>query len=441
MKMLINNIYLRIFIIAMIIILLLVPTFLIEKQVEERENINKIAIEDVSSKWSGSQKISGPFLSIPIIRYEKVTKNSSENLVSEVIDQVQLFPTEYKINGIVSPEIRYRSIYEVVVYNSIINVSGFFNIEDLKSNNFDYKNLQLDNAILNFGITDLRGIENQIQLLWNNDSYIFNPGVTNNYVVSKGISTPVKLSFNFSTYQFSFILNLKGSQNLYFNPVGKVTDITLKSSWINPSFNGAYLPDDRQISKSGFSAHWNILNLNRNFPQVWINDSYNLNDSELGVDLIQPIDIYQKTYRAIKYAFLTLCLTFLAFFFIETLKKKFIHPVQYLLIGISLVLFYSLLLSTSEYINYYISYAISAILTILLISGYVRAILKSNKLTLLMSLMLVILYSFIFIIIQLQDSALLVGSLGIFIILAVVMFLSRKIDWQNLTNSSNNQVH
>jgi inner membrane protein len=425
----------------MIIILLLVPTFLIEKQVEERENINKIAIEDVSSKWSGSQKISGPFLSIPIIRYEKVTKNSSENLVSEVIDQVQLFPTEYKINGIVSPEIRYRSIYEVVVYNSIINVSGFFNIEDLKSNNFDYKNLQLDNAILNFGITDLRGIENQIQLLWNNDSYIFNPGVTNNYVVSKGISTPVKLSFNFSTYQFSFILNLKGSQNLYFNPVGKVTDITLKSSWINPSFNGAYLPDDRQISKSGFSAHWNILNLNRNFPQVWINDSYNLNDSELGVDLIQPIDIYQKTYRAIKYAFLTLCLTFLAFFFIETLKKKFIHPVQYLLIGISLVLFYSLLLSTSEYINYYISYAISAILTILLISGYVRAILKSNKLTLLMSLMLVILYSFIFIIIQLQDSALLVGSLGIFIILAVVMFLSRKIDWQNLTNSSNNQVH
>jgi inner membrane protein len=236
-------------------------------------------------------------------------------------------------------------------------------------------------------------------------------------------------------------LNLKGSQNLYFNPVGKVTDITLKSSWNNPSFNGAYLPDDRQISKSGFSAHWNILNLNRNFPQVWINDSYNLNDSELGVDLILPIDIYQKTYRAIKYAFLTLCLTFLAFFFIETLKKKFIHPVQYLLIGISLVLFYSLLLSTSEYINYYLSYAISAILTILLISGYVRAILKSNKLTLLMSLMLVILYSFIFIIIQLQDSALLVGSLGIFIILAVVMFLSRKIDWQNLTNSSNNQVH
>ena len=440
MKMLINNIYLRILIIAMIILLLLVPTFLIENQIKEREKINKDAIEEVSSKWSGSQKISGPFLSIPNIHYQKIKKNGSENLETEIIDQIHLFPSEFKINGVINPEIRYRSIYEVVVYNSYLEISGYFKTEDLKSNNLDFKNLQFNNATLNFGITDLRGIEKQVQLLWNGESYFFNPGVSNKHVVSKGISTPVKMIVNDSVYQFSFKLKLKGSQKLYFNPVGKISDITLKSTWNNPSFNGAFLPDERQISGSGFSAHWNILNLNRNFPQVWINDSNNMSDSEFGVDLILPIDIYQKTYRAIKYAFLTLCLTFLAFFFIETLKKKFIHPVQYLLIGISLVVFYSLLLSTSEYINYYWSYAISAVLTILLISGYVRAILKSNKFAILILLLLTVLYTFIFIIIQLQDSALLVGSLGIFIILAIVMFLSRKIDWQNLTNSADNQL-
>ena len=228
------------------------------------------------------------------------------------------------------------------------------------------------------------------------------------------------------------VLDLKGSQLLYFTPVGKVTDINLHSKWNNPSFNGAFLPDSRDISGKGFTANWNVLQLNRNYPQVWSNNRHKINNSSFGLNLLLPVDNYQKSYRSIKYAVLFIGFTFLVFFFIEVLNKVFIHPIQYILVGISLVVFYTLLLSISEHLKYNIAFIISAISTLILISGYVKAILKSNKLSFLITGILTILYTFIFVIIQLQDYALLIGSIGIFLILGLVMYFSRKIDWYDL---------
>jgi inner membrane protein len=236
-----------------------------------------------------------------------------------------------------------------------------------------------------------------------------------------------------STYQFKLSLNLKGSQLLYFTPVGKVTDINLSSDWPNPSFNGAFLPDKREISEKGFKANWNILHLNRNFPQVWTGSQHTISKSSFGIDLILPVDNYQKSYRSIRYAILFIGFTFLVFFFIEVLNKVFIHPVQYILVGVALIVFYTLLLSFSEHMKYNLAFIISALSTLLLIAGYVKAILKSSQLSLLISGILTVLYTFIFVIIQLQDYALLIGSIGIFIILGLVMYFSRKIDWYNLS--------
>ena len=280
----------------------------------------------------------------------------------------------------------------------------------------------------------MRGIEEQINLSWNNQSISFNPGVSSDDVVKSGINAVVKMDpKDSSTYQFKLSLNLKGSQLLYFTPVGKVTDINLSSDWPNPSFNGAFLPDKREISEKGFKANWNILHLNRNFPQVWTGSQHTISKSSFGIDLILPVDNYQKSYRSIRYAILFIGFTFLVFFFIEVLNKVFIHPVQYILVGVALIVFYTLLLSFSEHMKYNLAFIISALSTLLLIAGYVKAILKSSQLSLLISGILTVLYTFIFVIIQLQDYALLIGSIGIFIILGLVMYFSRKIDWYNLS--------
>ena len=285
----------------------------------------------------------------------------------------------------------------------------------------------------------MRGIEEQINLKWNTKTVSFNPGVTNNDIVKSGINAPVTVSSNDSLeYGFSFDINLKGSQLLYFTPVGKVTDINMSSSWKNPSFNGAFLPDTRTVSDSGFKANWNVLHLNRNYPQAWIGSKFNIDNSAFGINLLLPVDNYQKSYRSIRYAILFIAFTFMVFFFIEILNKVFIHPIQYILVGIALIVFYSLLLSISEHLKFNLAFIISGIATLLLIAGYVKAILKSTQLTYLISSILLILYSFIFIIIQLQDFALLIGSIGIFIILGLVMYFSRKIDWYSLNLKDKN---
>jgi inner membrane protein len=414
---------------------LLIPTSMIRSLITEREATQNEAIKEVSSKWAEQQTISGPFVSIPYYRYVKEvsSKDSAEKIV-QVKDYLHILPSQLNISGNINPEKRYRGIYEIVVYNSKLEISGTFNKFDLAALDIQPKDIFFDKAEFVVGIDDLRGIEEQINLSWNNQSISFNPGVSSDDVVKSGINAVVKMDpKDSSTYQFKLSLNLKGSQLLYFTPVGKVTDINLSSDWPNPSFNGAFLPDKREISEKGFKANWNILHLNRNFPQVWTGSQHTISKSSFGIDLILPVDNYQKSYRSIRYAILFIGFTFLVFFFIEVLNKVFIHPVQYILVGVALIVFYTLLLSFSEHMKYNLAFIISALSTLLLIAGYVKAILKSSQLSLLISGILTVLYTFIFVIIQLQDYALLIGSIGIFIILGLVMYFSRKIDWYNLS--------
>jgi len=434
MKTLKTNIYFKISIIFIIGLLLLIPTSMIKSLIREREFTQKNAIREVSSKWGKEQTISGPYISVPYYKYIKqYSKKDSSNKIVKIKEYIHFLPTDLTINGKIFPERRYRSIYEIVVYNSKLNISGVF--DKMKFSDFDIplQNIQFNKAIISVGISDLRGIEKQVILNWNNNKSLFNPGTITNDIIQSGINVKVPLTNDDnSSYKFSFDLDLKGSQMLYFTPVGEITNVNITSAWNNPSFNGAFLPDSRNVSNTGFTANWNILHLNRNYPQKWIGSNRNTNSSAFGVDLKLPVDNYQKSMRSIKYAILFIAFTFMVLFFVEVLNGIFIHPIQYILIGIALLVFYTLLLSISEYLNYYITFAISTFATLLLIVGYVKAILKSNKLSMLIGGILFILYTFIFIIIQLQDYALLIGSIGIFIILGMLMYFSRKIDWYNL---------
>lgn len=429
-----NNIYFKLGTIIIIILLLLIPTSMIEGLIYERESTQSRAINEVSSKWAEEQTISGPYISIPFYKYvkEMSSKDSIEKIV-RIKDFIHILPSQLKVDGKINPEKRHRGIYEIIVYNSKLNIAGTFNKIDFSALDIQPENILFDQAEFVVGINDLRGIEEQLELSWNNDKISFNPGVPSSDVVRSGVNAKINILPNDSSnYNFNLSLTLKGSQLLYFTPVGKVTDVSMNSEWSNPSFNGAFLPDKRNVTEKGFTAHWNILHLNRNYPQIWTSSRYSIQHSSFGIDLILPVDNYQKSYRSIRYAILFIVLTFIVFFFIEVLNKIFIHPIQYILVGVALIVFYTLLLSISEHLKFNFAFIISAIATLLLIAGYVRAILKSVQLALLVSGILAVLYTFIFVIIQLQDYALLIGSIGLFVILALVMYFSRKIDWYNL---------
>lgn len=443
MKNLKNSVFFKILTIVIIIILLLIPTSMIKNLIGEREGTKNEAILEVSSKWATSQTVSGPFISIPYYKFVKEpAKDDVPERILQIKEYIHILPTQLKIVGNVKPEKRNRGIYDIVVYNSNLNLSGIFTSLNLKTLDIDSKNILFDKAEFIVGINDLRGIEKQVILKWNGANYNFNSGVSSKNVVSSGINAILSLDAKDETvYNFDLNIDLKGSEYLYFTPVGKTTDVKISSSWKDPSFMGAFLPDSRKVAESGFEAKWNILHLNRNYPQIWTNDAHKIEESNFGVNLLLPVDNYQKSYRSIQYAILFIGFTFLVFFFIEVLYKRFIHPIQYLLVGISLIIFYTLLLSISEHLSFNYAFIISAIATLVLITGYVFAILKSKNLTILISGILAILYGFIFIIIQLQDYALLIGSIGIFLILGLVMYFSRKIDWYNLNLKEEEQVN
>jgi inner membrane protein len=433
-----NSITIKLVSIGILILLLLIPAFMVEDLIREREYTSEGAISEVSSKWGEMQILSGPVINIPYKKYYK-----KDNEIIETTEYAHFLPDELNISGKVLPEKRYRGIYEVVVYTAQLNVSGKFPQPSFSEWNVEARDILWKDAFLSVGITDMRGIRDRISLKWNNSSLDFNPGMGTdipgyvdeegyNSAPGSGVSVRVPVASSDSVakfYDFTFDVNLNGSRQIYFDPLGKETNVDLTSQWSNPSFDGSFLPESREITPDGFKAHWKVLHLNRNFPQAWMGSSYNTSSASFGVNLLVPVDHYQKSTRAAKYAILIITLTFLVFFFVEILNRKRIHPFQYILVGLAICIFYSLLIAISEHLNFNAAYIISGIAVIGAVTAYSLSVFKQKLPTVVLGLIMLIIYGFIFIIIQLQDYALLVGSIGLFIVLAVVMYISRKIDW------------
>ena len=426
-----NSITLKLVIITTLTMILTIPSYMIREIIQERESMSKTATEEVSSKWADYQLVNGPILCIPVI-YQHSEDGKTQNLTKHWY----LLPDKLNINGNVDPEKLKRGIYDVVVYKSKIDVNGTFDF----SSQPDPRNLleiQYDQAFITIGISDLRGIKDEIIFLWNKQEFKVKPGIKTSSLAKSGVTVEIPdLENSISNkIDFQFSLNLRGSKNLSFVPLGNTTDIKLKSSWTAPSFNGNFLPDNRLISNDGFTASWQILQLNRNLPQSWmdIDQSANMEDSSFGVDLILPLDNYQKSMRTAKYAIMTIALTFLVFFLVEILKRgKKVHPFQYVLVGLALSIFYVLLIAISEHISFNAAYMISATSVILLITLYSFSIFKETKLSILLAVTLLGTYGFLFITLQLTDYALLMGGIGLLVILAATMYFTRKINWYKM---------
>lgn len=434
MKDLFQNVFFKMGMIAILIILLLIPAVMVQGLIKERMQRHDEAIHDVNSKHATDQTITGPILTIPV-EYSKTVETSS-GIVKEVKSNkyLHVLPEELNINGEVKPEIRKRGIYEVVVYGTSLNLDGKFEELDLDKLGIDSSQVKWDKSFVTLGIPDLKGVNEQVVISIDKEKVLMNPGVMSKDIVNSGLNAPVSLdATKKGRFDFNFDLKLNGSEQLMFLPIGKVTEVNLKSSWSEPSFTGEFLPKQRKVNEDGFTAKWKVLHLNRNYPQHWFGDSHNISYSAFGVDLMLPVDVYLKADRVAKYAILFISLTYLVFFFVEILNRVLIHPVQYILVGIALILFYVLLLAFSEQIPFDFAYFTAAGMTIALVTLYCRSILKSWKLAGMTGSILFILYSFIFVIIQMQDMALLFGSLGVFLILAVTMYFSRKINWFEIT--------
>jgi len=421
----------RLIIIGFLVMLLLIPSFMIRSLIRERQDRRNDAISEVSEKWGQTQTITGPILSIPYTKYF----TTEDNETSTKTMYAHILPDFLEIDGTIHPEVRNRGIYEVVLYNSELHFNGKVLIPDLGDLKIPTKDIIWKNAFISVGITDMKGIEELITFEIDDDDYLANSGIETNDVIISGVSKIINNIKPNHDFEFSFNLNINGSNGLTLTPVGKETNVTISSDWISPSFIGHFIPTDHEINENGFTANWKVLHSNRNFPQKWVGSKHKIEEFSFGVDLLMPVDEYQKNMRTAKYAFMFISLTFLSFFMIELLNKKIIHPIQYLLIGFSLLVFYSLLLSISEHISFKYAYLISSIATIALISTYTISFLKSRLQTSIIFSILVLLYVYLFIVIQLQDFALLIGSIGLFVILSLVMFLTRKIDWFSTLNN------
>jgi inner membrane protein len=211
--------------------------------------------------------------------------------------------------------------------------------------------------------------------------------------------------------------------------VGKETRVALTSNWASPSFQGEFLPAARSVTKAGFSAEWKVLHLNRNYPQAWIGPNKELPASVFGVSFLTPVDDYAKTMRTAKYALLFIVLTFSCFFAIEILGGKTVHPIQYLLVGLALVTFYTLLLSLTEHVLFKYAYLIATVSVVGLVSAYARSVLATARLGATVAALLSGLYGYLYVLLQLEGYALLLGTTGLFTVLALFMVLTRRVDW------------
>lgn len=444
-------------IVGLLALLMMIPMLFVKNLILEREERQQQATREISSKWAGPQNIIGPVVGVPFWKSNDADTSSKKTDTKHI---AYFLPYILNVSATVNPKEKHRGIFKVMLYDTKATISGSFNELAMDKLNIPTDKFIWNEAFVIMSIADNKGLNDQLTLKWKDSIIEMSPQIGSG---DKGMMALLKTTSaeDFKNASFSTTIDLNGSEQLLFTPVGKSTTVNVFSTWEHPSFSGSMLPQSTDVSERGFKATWKSMAHKRNFPQQWVDNAYRLDHyfpkpstgnevrfdgsdvtstagtgsaisvgtSAFGVDLFIPVNGYQKTLRTIKYALLCILLTFAAFFLIETANKKSAHPFQYGLIGLALILFYTLLLSISEYTGFNSAYFIASAATIGLIGWFVKGILQSGKATTILSVVLVLIYSYVFSLLQLQDYSLLLGSFGLFLTLAVVMYFSKKMQW------------
>ena len=380
----------RLTLMATLVLISLIPMAFVSHLIEERQMLQATARDEIAQQWAGPQTLTGPVLTLPYRKQSVQQVPDPNNLeaapktkVIESIAYLHFLPETLNITGTLAPEMRQRSLYEMVVYRSELNLKGRFDPALLQNLPVAAEQVQWGQAMLSLGVADLRGIEDKLSFSWAGKPLALEPGVPGEALFERGIHQRVSIKADQQALNFDLQIKLKGHEQLQFVPVGKTTEVSLQAPWHSPSFSGAFLPDQRELTPEAFSARWKVLHLNRNYPQRWHENQVSPGDlaqSAFGVHLLQPANHYQRVERVVKYALLFIGLTFMTFFFVEVLTRRLLHPLHYLLVGLALCVFYTLLLALSEQIGFSQAYLVSAGMTLSLISAYTTGFLRSARL-------------------------------------------------------------
>lgn len=440
-----NRFFLKPLVIGALMLALMIPLAMIESVVSERSAYRYQAKTSIAASWTGEQKFLGPVLVVPYSQKQsrKVWDKKLEDYRQEVYyENRRLFilPEELEITADIATEERSRGIYAIPVYNSALAVKGTFDnrrvLELLTQGNIT---VTWERAFVSLIVSDIRGIVTQPLLNWNDREleFVSGSGLDEHGNGMRATITGLK-NTEPARHAFSFEVQLHGMETLQFSPVGKTTRVDVRSDWLHPSFIGRYLPGKRQIDPQGFGASWQVSSFSSDMERVaeqcQQGNCDNFLGNTFGVSLIQSVDIYQQAERSVKYAILFISLTFVAFFLFEVMKSLRLHPMQYLLVGCALSVFYLLLVSLSEHIAFGQAYLIASLANAGLVGVYISAVLQSRQRAIVFAGLLLLLYGMLYVILCSEDNALLMGSLLIFAVLALVMVITRKLDWYRVAD-------
>jgi inner membrane protein len=427
-----------------LILLLLIPLAMIEGVLSDRLARRNEAVNDITASWGKDQNIIGPVLCVPYQFHGKVVRTvtlpdgkvESREIEETTVATAYFLPDALDVTGDVQTQMLHRGIYNAAVFRGEITLAGKFAAPDMAALKIDSKDVLWKDAAVTLAVSDLRGTRESLVLDWNGKKIQLQPGsqlpgYTTGVTAQIGIDQPIA-----APGAFSIALDINGSGGIFFAPFGMQNQVTLKSNWPDPGFRGAFLPADRTVRTDGFDAKWKVSYYGRDYPQRWTsrsgNDRFNTNSvtaSLFGAQFLSILDAYRYAERSIKYGVLFFVLVFTTFFLFEITARQKIHPLQYLMVGAALCLFYLALLSASEFIGFSLSYLIAAVAATGLITWYCSHFLGGGMRTLMIGGGLLGVYTFLYITLRQQDYALVMGTIALFVVLGLVMYVTRKVDW------------
>lgn len=420
--------------IILLILLFLIPISLIKNLIRDRRFYQEEAISSIIEPLGGESEIQGMVIAVPYKSYKEYVDSKDKTHI-EIETKYAIFaPDTYKADFSVSPYYLTRGIFKVPVFNGNIDINAEFSNFDFSYFGIESKDIIEKDAVLILGFSNTKNLTAQPKLIMNDKNLALSPikydsispFQTSVYYTLSGINMKEKMLLNGK-------IDFQGGESIKIRPIATDNYFTMQSDWTSPSFSGGWLPKERNISDKGFSAAWSIAGLSTVYPKSWLSEN-KFTPESLKVSFIIPVDTYKKTERSVKYALLFLIIPFIALLISEIFSKIKIHPVQYCLIGFADVIFYLLLLSISEHIPFDFTYLICAVCVSLSTLFYATAIFKKIKWGGLLSGVQFISYIFLYGTLQAEDYALLIGSIGLFIVVILLMFITRKIDWYELGN-------
>jgi inner membrane protein len=428
----------KILLLVGLVLLLLIPLAMIRGMINERSRTADSAEADIMEAWGSQMQEAGPFLMIPCIRTDEVRTRMEKDW--EKVEFVKrpftlvVMPQKLNIKTDFKTSIRTRGIFSVPLFSSELSLSGTFDPSMAIASLAPNEEILPAQAELIIALSSQKGIRKIDRALWNHKELFFQPGNRNINIIRKESGIHAVLpDFTNAKSNFDIMIAIQGGQLVRFMPVGQDTHVEISADWASPSFQGSFLPGSSNITDTNFDAAWDINYLSRDIPLFWRTESDGVNRdftaSMFGVNFFRAIDTYSLNTRAVKYAILFLIVPFLTLFLLEVFVRTRIHPVPYLLSGIANVIFYLLLLSLSEQMMFFLAYTLAALSVTAMMTLYSRSLLSSWNKCWYMGLVMLTSYILLYAVLNAESYALLIGSIGAFVIVGLVMFLTRKLNW------------